>query len=80
MLQINVQQKFQNQTTLSTLNISDNSLANLQKGCLYFDPKPNHFAKENTFFPREVGGAAVVAFAGNELGLAVRLKLRYLEV
>lgn len=37
----------------------------------HFEPKPNHFAKKNVFFPREVDsgacvGAAVEAGAGGD--------------
>lgn len=42
---------------------------------LHFDPKPNHFARKNLFFPRLLSGGACVAVAcdGNELGLPAEL-------
>lgn len=39
---------------------------------IHFDPKPNHFARKNLFFPREASGAAAAggAFTGDGLGFA----------
>ena len=48
--------------------------------CHHFEPKPNHFARKNLFFPREglaaCAGAGEEACAGSDLSLAAARKWR----